>query len=106
MAKQIRMQYKGNTYTLEFNRRQVERMERNGFVVDADRPYTMVKSLFLGALQMHHKNINQDLAMEIWDAQNKKDDLLSALIEMYAEPISALMSDAEEEAETPTWELT
>lgn len=106
MAKQIRMKYEGKEYILEFNRKQVERMERGGFTVDADRPATMVRSLFTGALQMHQKGMTSEKAMEIWEKQNHKEELLSVLIEMYAEPINSLMADAEQEEENPTWTLT
>lgn len=107
MAKQIVISYKGNEYTLEFNRKTVRRMEEGGFVVDTNKPATMITELFKGAFQMHHRRIAPELVEEIWDAQKKKDDLLSVLVQMYAEPIAALMDeDAEEgEDENPTWKV-
>lgn len=105
MAKQIEINYKGNDYTLEFNRAVVRRMEENGFVVDTDKPATMITELFKGAFQMHHRRIDPKLVEEIWDAQKKKDELLSVLISMYAEPIAALMDEDEDEDENPTWKV-
>ena len=106
MAKQIILKDKdGNEYTLEFNRKTVERMERNGFVVDTDRPYTMITQLFNGAFQMHHRKIDADRVQRIWDEQTKKDDLLQALVQMYMEPITSLMQDPEGEDENPTWKM-
>ena len=107
MAKQIVINYKGNEYTLEFNRKVVRRMEENGFVVDTNKPATMITDLFKGAFQMHHRRIDANLIEEIWDAQKKKDELLSVLIQMYAEPIAALMDEeeAEGEDENPTWKV-
>ena len=106
MAKQIFIPYKGSDYTLEFNRKVVKRMEENGFVVDPNKPATMVTELFRGAFQMHHRRIDPALVEEIWDAQKKKEDLLTILIQMYYEPISALMEeDADEEEENPTWKV-
>ena len=106
MAKQIVITYKGDEYTLEFNRKIVKRMEENGFVVDTDKPATMITELFRGAFQMHHKRISPDLVEEIWDAQRHKDKLLTELIAMYSEPIAALMDDnADGDDGDPTWKV-
>ncbi|MBO6268103.1 MAG: DUF5055 domain-containing protein [Clostridium sp.] len=105
MANQIIVTAKdGAKYTLEFNRKVVETMERNGFVIDTDRPYTMVTTLFLGAFRMHHRGIDPDRVRAIWDEQNHKDELLAELISMYNVPLNSLMKDNEEaDAENPTW---
>ena len=105
MGKQIVIPYEGNEYTLEFNRRTVKRMEESGFVIDTNKPYTMVTELFKGAFQMHHKRISPDLVEEIWDAQKKKDELLAALVGMYTEPITALMDEGDGDDENPTWKI-
>lgn len=96
----------GNKYTLEYNARVVKNMERKGFKLDSDYPLTMVDDLFLGAFQMHHKNIMPERAKEIWQYQKKKDDLLSVLIQLYMKPLEDLMRDdqVEGENEDPTWE--
>lgn len=96
---------KGNSYTLEFNARVVKNMERKGFKIDTDYPYTMIDDLFLGAFQMHHKGISPERAKEIWAYQRHKDDLLGALTKIYMKPIEDLMAEREEdEDDTPTWE--
>ena len=105
MAKQIVITYEGKDYTLEFNRKTVRQMEAAGFVIDTNKPATMVTELFKGAFNMHHRRIEPSLVEEIWDAQKKKDELLSTLISMYAEPISALMDEEEAEDDTPTWKV-
>lgn len=105
MAKQIVLTYDGNDYTLEFNRKIVKRMEENGFVVDTNKPATMITELFRGAFMMHHRKIAPDLVEKIWDAQRGKDKLLGELVSMYAEPISALMDEDEGEEENPTWKV-
>ena len=96
----------GNKYTLEFNARVVKSMERNGFKIDTDYPYTMVEKLFTGAFQMHHKGMMPERIMEIWNYQTKKEDLLGALVKLYLKPVEDLMSegDAGNENEDPTWE--
>ena len=96
----------GNVYKLEFNARVVKAMERKGFKIDTDYPLTMIDDLFLGAFQMHHKNINPDKAKEIWKQQSKKDDLLAVLIKLYMMPLEDLMDEGQDENENadPTWE--
>lgn len=106
MAKQIVITYKGSDYTLEFNRRVVKRMEESGFRINTETPATMITDLFHGAFQMHHRRIDAGLIDEIWDAQKKKDDLLTALVQMYAEPIAALMDEPDDEEDAnPTWKM-
>lgn len=105
MAKQIVLTYGGKDYTLEFNRKTVRRMEESGFVIDTNKPATMVTDLFRGAFQMHHRHMTPDQIDEIWDAQRKKEDLLTALVQMYAEPITALLDDDGGEDENPTWKV-
>jgi len=104
-GKQIVITYEGNDYTLEFNRNIVRRMEEGGFVVDTNKPATMITELFRGAFQMHHRRIDQKLVEKIWDAQKKKDELLSVLVQMYTEPIAALMDEGDAEDENPTWKV-
>ena len=96
---------KGNKYTLEFNARVVKNMERKGFKIDTDYPYTLIDDLFLGSMQMHHKGITADRAKEVWNAQRNKDELLAALIQLYSMPFEELMAEPEENDNAdPTWE--
>ena len=94
----------GTEYTLEFNRKSVELMERNGFKLDTETPNTMISELFQGAFRMHHKGMTPDRIREIWDAQRKKDDLLTALTKLYMKPLNDLMAEPEGEDDSPTWE--
>ena len=96
----------GIKYTLEFNARVVKNMERRGFKIDTDYPYSMIDDLFLGAFQMHHKGMTPDRAKKIWTDQTKKDDLLGVLTKLYMKPLEELMADPEgaDENENPTWE--
>ena len=105
-SKVIIQDKEGNKYTLEFNARVVKNMERRGFKIDTDYPYTMIDDLFLGAFQAHHKGMTPDRAKEIWKQQSRKDDLLGALTKLYMKPLEELMAepDGDEETENPTWE--
>ena len=78
-------------------------MENNGFVLNLDRPNTMIDSLFYGAFQMYHKRIDREKVREIWDAQSNKDGLLTALVKAYQKPLEELMAEPESENENPTW---
>ena len=96
----------GIKYTLEFNARVIKNMERRGFQLNTDFPYTMIDDLFLGAFQMHHKGITPEKAKAIWAQQTKKDDLLGVLTKLYMKPLEELMAEPEAECENenPTWE--
>ena len=96
----------GTKYTLEFNARVIKNMERRGFQLNTDYPYTMIDDLFLGAFQMHHKGMTPEKAKAIWAQQTKKDDLLGVLTKLYMKPLEELMAEpeAEGENENPTWE--
>lgn len=94
----------GATYTLEFNARVVKNMERNGFKIDTDYPYSMIEKLFTGAFQMHHKGMMPERIMEIWAHQTRKDELLGLLTKLYMAPLEALMADDKDENADPTWE--
>ena len=109
MAKQIILKDKqGKEYTLEFNRATVERMQRNGFVLDTDRLYMCAKDLITGAFRMHHRKMEWQDIEPIWMAQKKRDELLAALVKMFSEPVMTLMGtgeDEEEDDENPTWTI-
>lgn len=106
MAKRIVLKdTNGNPYTLEFNRETVERMQRNGFVLDTDRLFMSAKDLIMGAFRMHHKKLEWQHIEPVWMAQNKRDELLKVLAEMYMEPTITLMGtdDVEDKDADPTW---
>lgn len=94
--KKITFPYKGKEYTLEFNRRSIEKMEANGFDINTapNTPVTTIRVLFEGAFLMHHPYVDKRVIAEIYDEFTNKQDLLNALIEMYSEPIQALSEDS------------
>lgn len=96
MAKTIKFPYDGKDYTLEFNRRSIERMEQNGFDIDASdsKPMITITSLFEGAFLMHHPYCKKETIDEIFKEFTNKKELLKALTEMYAEPLEALVEDS------------
>lgn len=95
-------------YTLEFTRKTVETMEKQGFVAEevVKKPVTMLPTLFAGAFLAHHKFVKREVIDDIYSGLSHKDELISKLVEMYNEPILALMDDpaeGEDDAGNPTW---
>lgn len=109
MSKQINFEYKGTEYTLEFTRRTVEQMEREGFVADdvKVKPLTTLPALFAGAFKAHHRYVKREVIDEIYFSMKNKADLISKLAEMYNEPLLALIEEPDDSSEnlnwTPSW---
>lgn len=84
----------GVTYTLEFNRRSVEKAERSGFTIDniKDYPVTKVLELFHHAFYMHHSGITKDKTDDLFMAIGglSNDGLLDRLVQLYAVPVVSL----------------
>ena len=101
MAKQIKLTYEGKEYTLEFNRKTVKTMERNGFRLEdvSNKPNLLVPQLFAGAFQAHHRSIKPDIPEAIFEHITDKEGLMEALVDMYVEPAKALFDEPEEGAE-------
>ena len=88
----------GVTYTLEYTRKTVEMMEKSGFVADdvQRKPMTMLPALFAGAFLAHHRFVKRDVIDSIYARMNHKDELISALVEMYNEPLLSLLDEPEQ----------
>lgn len=101
MSKQLRFSYKDKDYCLEFTRRSVEIMERNGFIASdiRDKPMTTLPTLFQGAFLANHRFIKSDLIDEIYSHMTNKTELIGKLAEMYNEPIQTLVEDPDEHDE-------
>ena len=63
MAKTIKINFEGTEYTLEFTRKSIETMERQGFVVGdiADKPMSTLPTLFAGAFLAHHRFVKKEV---------------------------------------------
>lgn len=88
----------GESYTLEYTRKTVEIMEKQGFVAeDVDRkPMTMLPALFAGAFLAHHRFVKKDVIDRIYARLPRKDELILKLVDMYNEPILSLMEEPEQ----------
>ena len=106
MSKTITFSYKGKDYTLEFDRKQVERLQRAGFNYQNYDGTNISDTLMLfnGAFQKHHRNIKSELTDEIFLKLANRDDFIQKLCEMYVEPIAALYDEPDEGEETIDWD--
>ena len=105
MAKQITFTHDGREYTLEFTRKSVAGMERQGFKAAEllEKPMIMLPILFAGAFRAHHQFLNQRVIDEIFNKITNKQELVSKLAEMYSEPLEAMLGEPEEEAGNVQW---
>lgn len=105
MAKTIEITYGGKEYRLEFTRRSIEQMEKNGFQAGGlgDKPVSTLPALFAGAFIAHHKFTKRDMIDEIYAHLPDKPGLVQKLAEMYNEPIMALMDEPEEDEGNAVW---
>ena len=105
MSKQLRFTYQEKEYCLEFTRKSVETMERNGFVASDinDKPMTVLPALFKGAFLANHRFVKDETVNEIFSKLTNKGELISKLSEMYNEPIMALVDEPEESEGNLDW---
>jgi hypothetical protein len=108
MAKQIKFEYKGNEYTLEFTRKSIEIMERQGFVASeiTEKPMLTLPALFAGAFLAHHRYLKREIIDEIFEKFTNKQELIGKLAEMYNEPIEALFEEPKESEGNVSWEAS
>ena len=105
MSKQLRFEFEGNEYCLEYTRKSVEIMERRGFVASdiTTKPMTILPALFAGAFLANHRYIKDEVIEKIFTKLKNKDNLIEKLAEMYNEPIKALVSEPDEAEGNVDW---
>lgn len=108
MAKQIIFEFEGKEYVLEFTRKSIEIMERQGFVASdiTEKPMLTLPALFAGSFLAHHRYVKREVVDKIFNKLTNKQELISKLAEMYNEPIMALMEEPEEAAGNVKWEAS
>lgn len=95
----ININYDGKDYVLEYSRQSVKTMEAQGFNLEeiTSKPMTMIPMLFSGAFIKNHKGMKRALVDEIYEEIGDKTNFMSALMDMYAETLSALTDDKDNE---------
>ena len=109
MAKQIKFEYKGKEYCLEYTRESVKQMEREGFKSEdvIQKPMLTLPKLFAGAFKAHHKfGIKPKEIEEMFNLFTNKDALFEKLAEMYNEPMEAMLDEPADEGNAIAWEAS
>jgi len=105
MAKTLTITANDVEYTLEFTRKTVSTLEKQGFILSdiAEKPMTTLPELFAGAFLAHHRYVKREVIDSIYDNMPNKEDLIKRLAEMYNEPIEAFIAEPEESEGNVSW---
>lgn len=109
MAKQIKFEYKGKDYCLEYTRESVKQMEREGFKPEnlIAKPMLTLPLLFAGAFKAHHKfGLKPKDIEEMFEKFTNKEALLEKLMDMYNEPMAAMLEEPEDEGNAIAWDAS
>lgn len=106
-AKSIKLEYKGETYILEYSRRAVTVMEDQGFRISDidDKPMTSLLLLFKGAFIKNHRTISETLVEEIYDHCGDTQKLISSLMEMYMQTFEGVRTDGDDDSKNVNWTI-
>lgn len=107
MAKQLKFEFKGKEYILEYTRESVKQMEREGFVAQEvlDKPMISLPKLFAGAFKAHHRfDVKQKQIEEMFELFTNKAALVEKLAQMYHDPMETLMDDPEDSGNAIAWD--
>lgn len=107
MAKQIVFEYEGKEYTLEYTRKAVEALERQGLVAEeiTTKPMTVLPNLFAGAFFANHRSTNRDIIDNIYKKLTNKQALIEKLAELYNDTVLTLMEEPEDDGKNVNWEV-
>lgn len=108
MNTKINLTYKGELYTLEYNRMAVKMLEASGFVLEEflEKPMSNIELAFAGAFVKNHKKVNQSIIDEIFNKTKDKKGLIACLQRMITECYDSLLDEPEDGDEgNATWEV-
>lgn len=105
MSNPITLDYKGEHYVLEFDRKTVKQLMGNGLNMDyfSNNPIDAIPRLFKASFFKNHRRTTENVKDEIFKLISDKEGLYQALIELYLEPIQELMDEPEDESSKITW---
>lgn len=104
----INLTYKGETYTLEYDRSTIKLLENAGFVLSEflDKPMNNIELVFSGAFVKNHRALSQTTIDEIFSHVKDKGGLLQALQKMIQDSYESLLDEPEDGDEgNATWEV-
>ena len=95
MNTQIKLEYQGVEYTLEYNRAAVKALEANGFNAAEilDKPMTNIELMFQCAFIKNHPNTQLSVITDILSGCPDKNNLLVSLKKMIDETYESLLAD-------------
>ena len=104
----IVFEHDGKKYTLEYTLKTAAMAERAGLrVQEIDQKLgEQVPILVNGAFQAHHRGMTLKQTNAIYADIKKKNDFISALLEMYMDAVSALVDMDEEDEGNANWTVT
>jgi hypothetical protein len=105
MAKKITFEYGGKTWVLEFNARTVKEVQASGFKKDdiGDKSLIMLPLLWHGAFLMHHRGEKAKTIDDMLPLMGDKMSLFEKLVQMYDEPVEALIDEPDDESVKVNW---
>ena len=108
MSKQISFEYEKKQYTLEYTLKTAGQANDDGFILDqlGEKPALMIPKLVYWSFVRHQKWITRKQTEEIYGWIRNKQGFITALADMYAEAVNALIDDDEEEAGNANWTLS
>lgn len=108
MAKQIKFKINDKNYTLEYTRKSVETLEKQGFSIQnvTDKPMSVLPQLFAGAFLAHHKFEKREVIDDIFAKMTNREELFSTLVEMYNEPLVSIMAEPEQNEGNVDWTVS
>lgn len=107
MNTKINITYKGEVFTLEYDRASIKLLEHAGFVSDEflKKPMNNVELVFAGAFLKNHPNLPQTKIDDIYKSCKDKSGLVSHLNAMIQETYDALLEEPEGDEGNASWEV-
>lgn len=98
MSKKIEFEFENKNYTLEYTLRTAGQANEDGFILDqlGDKPALMIPKLVYWAFARHHKGITRKQTETIYEWIRDKTGFVTALAEMYADAVNALVDDTDD----------
>lgn len=109
MNTKVNLTYKGEKYTLEYNRMSVKLLEQSGFVLEEFlvKPMSNIELAFSGAFLKNHSKVSQTVIDEIYSKTENKKGIITCLQKMITECYDSLLDEPEKESDegNATWEI-
>ena len=108
MNTKINLTWKGETYTLEYNRSSIILLENSGFKIEEflEKPMSNIELAFAAAFLKNHPKLEQSKIDDIFKSLTNKNNLIITLNKMIRESYDSLLEEPEAGDEgNATWEV-